>query len=955
MSNSTYFAGENCPPAATRGLIESVAHLDVGVAVVERSGEVLYQNASMRALAGEGDRTSVPEELLRRTFETAEGVVEEERRQPRPGGRRTSVRWTVRPVRDAAGGIAAAAVSAAEVHKDQEQVAYFQQLLENSDDAIVGTDADFRVTVWSPAAERLYGYTPEDVFGRFAREVASFTGDQSRVSLEDELLESGRSHTVLTALRPDGRPVEVDVTVAGVRDASGTVVGYLGIHRDVTERRHTEREQGRLAAIVRNSNEFIAIADMDGIASFVNDAGRRMVRFGDRDVTKTHVVDFFAPRDRNFVRDEVLPLIREEGRWPALSELRMRDWSTDAAIPVLFDAFQIDDPRTGEPLAIATVTRDISERKRAEQESEARARQQAAIASLGVRALAQNGGTGPLIDAAVTLVSEILDVRYAGVAEVINGDEVVLRAGTGWPPEAIGTTRERAGRATFAGYTLLAGEPVVSCDVAGDERFATSGILNTGTPKSGAGVVMPGRDEPFGVLTVFSDPARAFTADDVDFLQSVANVLAIAIERARTEELVDEARQDERRRLARSLHDEVLQDLAVAVAGAEEHPHLQGAISAAGRRLRAAIYDLRLGDEQDRPLPELLRALVEVHRGLADGYEIALEIEDGAPAGALGATGIEVVRILGEALTNVRRHASARHVRVCVWGGPGRLCAEVTDDGHGTAADPPKLGASRHGIAGMHERAALIGGDLEIRSGAGAGTTVHLEVPLEGEATGAETRVLLVEDHTAVRQALATVLEREAGIRVVAQASTLAEARGKLADVDVAVLDLGLPDGFGADLIGELRAANRHSQALVLSAALDRTEIARAVDRGAAGVLDKTATLQEVVRAVKRLRAGETLLPPTEVTELLRLAREEELRERDMRVRLDEITEREREVLQLLADGLNTQQISARLHISTRTHRNHVANILQKLAVHSQLQAVLVGLRYDVVEMRNIP
>jgi DNA-binding NarL/FixJ family response regulator len=168
------------------------------------------------------------------------------------------------------------------------------------------------------------------------------------------------------------------------------------------------------------------------------------------------------------------------------------------------------------------------------------------------------------------------------------------------------------------------------------------------------------------------------------------------------------------------------------------------------------------------------------------------------------------------------------------------------------------------------------------------------------------------------------------------------------------VLDLGLPDGFGADLIADLRAANRDCQALVLSAGLERDEMARAVERGAAGMLDKTATLHEVVRAVKRLRAGETLLPPAEVTELLRLAHETEVRERDIRLRLDEITEREREVLQLLADGLNTQEISKRLHISTRTHRNHVASILQKLDVHSQLQAVLLGLRYGLVEMRDI-
>jgi DNA-binding NarL/FixJ family response regulator len=279
----------------------------------------------------------------------------------------------------------------------------------------------------------------------------------------------------------------------------------------------------------------------------------------------------------------------------------------------------------------------------------------------------------------------------------------------------------------------------------------------------------------------------------------------------------------------------------------------------------------------------------------------------------------------------------------------------VSDDGSGTVATPGAGGGRRTGIVAMGERARLIGAELEVRSIPGEGTSVCLEVPLV-DAAGereVETRVLLVEDHVAVREAMATAMSQEPGVVVAGQAGSLAEARRMLRDVDVAVLDLGLPDGFGADLIADLRSANPRSQALVLSAMLDHGAIARAVHRGAAGVLDKTATLQEVVAAVKRLHAGETLVPPREVAELLRFAREEQERERLARFAADALTEREREVLQLLADGLNTRQISERLHISTRTHRNHVAGILQKLGVHSQLQAVLVALQLELVEIRG--
>jgi DNA-binding NarL/FixJ family response regulator len=173
-----------------------------------------------------------------------------------------------------------------------------------------------------------------------------------------------------------------------------------------------------------------------------------------------------------------------------------------------------------------------------------------------------------------------------------------------------------------------------------------------------------------------------------------------------------------------------------------------------------------------------------------------------------------------------------------------------------------------------------------------------------------------------------------------------------LEDVDVAVLDLGLPDGDGADLIAELRQASTRAQALVLSANVDRAETARAVERGAAGVLHKGARFEEVVDAVRRLRAGETLMASAEIVELLGAAGRRREREHDDRQALGELTAREREILQALADGLDSRAIAAQLHIAQRTERNHVANILAKLGVHSQLQALVLALRYDVVQIR---
>jgi DNA-binding NarL/FixJ family response regulator len=131
--------------------------------------------------------------------------------------------------------------------------------------------------------------------------------------------------------------------------------------------------------------------------------------------------------------------------------------------------------------------------------------------------------------------------------------------------------------------------------------------------------------------------------------------------------------------------------------------------------------------------------------------------------------------------------------------------------------------------------------------------------------------------------------------------------------------------------------------------------MARAVQKGAAAVLAKTIHLHEVVSATRRMCAGETLMPLDEVIELLRFAdrrREAELVELRL---IESLTPRECEVLQLLAEGLDSAAIARRLYISPRTERNHVANILAKLDVHSQLQAVVFALRHGAVEVPREP
>jgi DNA-binding NarL/FixJ family response regulator len=215
-------------------------------------------------------------------------------------------------------------------------------------------------------------------------------------------------------------------------------------------------------------------------------------------------------------------------------------------------------------------------------------------------------------------------------------------------------------------------------------------------------------------------------------------------------------------------------------------------------------------------------------------------------------------------------------------------------------------------------------------------------------------RILLVEDHASFRQTLAFVFDQQPEFKVVAQAGTLAEARQAMdgSEADLGVIDLILPDGEGTELIDELREANPDFVALVLTASLERTEYARAAEAGAAGILHKSADVDTILDATRRIGEGETLLSEDELISLLRLAGQNREEKVEARASIEQITPREREVLQMLAEGLSNKEIAARLHMSVDTERTHMMNILNKLGVHSRLQALVFAARHELVKIR---
>lgn len=212
-------------------------------------------------------------------------------------------------------------------------------------------------------------------------------------------------------------------------------------------------------------------------------------------------------------------------------------------------------------------------------------------------------------------------------------------------------------------------------------------------------------------------------------------------------------------------------------------------------------------------------------------------------------------------------------------------------------------------------------------------------------------RILLVEDHAVFRQALALAFSLEPGLEVICEAGSVAEGRPLLVDIDVAVVDLDLPDGTGATLIAEMHEVNRRAEAIVLTASTRQLDIAYAIEAGAAGVLHKSTPLNEIVAAVKKVAGGEPLISRRDLIEYLQVSRQHREAEQETQASIERLTPRERDVLTALGDGLSDREIAERLYISRETVHTHMVNLMSKLGVDSRMQALIFAVKAGLVSL----
>ncbi len=197
-------------------------------------------------------------------------------------------------------------------------------------------------------------------------------------------------------------------------------------------------------------------------------------------------------------------------------------------------------------------------------------------------------------------------------------------------------------------------------------------------------------------------------------------------------------------------------------------------------------------------------------------------------------------------------------------------------------------------------------------------------------------RILVVDDHDIIRKGLTTLISRQQDLSVAGEAGTAAEAVAKASELapDVVVLDIRLPDASGIEACREIRSQNSNIKVLMLTSYSDEEAVMGSIMAGASGYLLKEIRSQEIVEAIRQVGAGRSLLDPAVTAGVL-----ERVRRGKDDDKLDQLTNQEQRILELVAEGKTNKEISQEVNLSDKTVKNYVSNILGKLEVARRSQA----------------
>jgi DNA-binding NarL/FixJ family response regulator len=214
----------------------------------------------------------------------------------------------------------------------------------------------------------------------------------------------------------------------------------------------------------------------------------------------------------------------------------------------------------------------------------------------------------------------------------------------------------------------------------------------------------------------------------------------------------------------------------------------------------------------------------------------------------------------------------------------------------------------------------------------------------------AQVRVLIVDDHDLFRSGLRNLLEDE-GVHVVGEASAGQEALNivRVGAPDVVVMDLNMPGMGGVEATRHISTIAPLTRVVMLTISDQDNDVIDAILAGACGYLLKDSSIQELIAGIKAASQGESLISPTIASKVLQRVRASSTQPEIENTIRAELSEREIEVLKLIANGKDNAMIAGELHISPKTVKNHISNILMKLQIDNRIQAAVYAVRSGIV------
>ncbi|WP_218927100.1 PAS domain S-box protein [Halosimplex pelagicum] len=523
----------------------------------------------------------------------------------------------------------------------------YERIVETVEDGIYVVDEDGYFTQVNETYAAMVGRDPEELVGSHVSTVVDEEAVAAARRLEDALAVDDRATATLeaTVTGPDGEEWVGEATFS-LMDAEGgpdegddSARERIAVVRDITERKERERELEQYERIVETVDDGIYALDDDGRFVLVNGAFCEMLGYEREELLGMEATDIYD--------EEYAPIVEERAESVAAGEreaatiefeLHRKDGS---AVPVetRYEPFPYGDG-TGR----CGVVRDISERLDRERELQRRIRQQAVVTDLGQRALEERD-LDALMAEATEEVAATLDNDYCKVLELDEaGEQLLLRQGVGWDEGIVGeATVSAVEDDSQAAYTLRSGDPVVVDDLRSEHRFGGPALLRDHDVRSGISVVVGSPENPWGILGTHDTEPGGVSEQDVNFVRSVATVLATAINRHRYEDRL--VRQREQLAALNSLN-EVVNGITDAVVDQSTREEIERTVcehlAAADSYQFAWIGEVDTADQTVAP-----RAKAGTD-GYLDGITISIDPDDersGGPTGRAFRTGeVQVTR-----------------------------------------------------------------------------------------------------------------------------------------------------------------------------------------------------------------------------------------------------------------------------------------------------------------------